>query len=62
MSKRATFHAAMVSLGLLFFLPGAMAAEKYPAHEIQLIIPNPPGGFRPFDNIFVSFLVDHKNR
>src|SRR3989304_5232537 len=32
-------------LAFLAFLPGALAAEKYPAREIQLVIPNPPGGF-----------------
>lgn len=45
MSKRIFCYAVMVSLSLFCFLPGAMAAEKYPSHEIQLIIPNPPGGF-----------------
>jgi len=45
MSKRIFYYAVMASLSLFFFLPGGMAAEKYPSHEIQLIIPNPPGGF-----------------
>ena len=46
MRNRILFYAVMVSVSLFPLLPQAtMAAEKYPAHEIQLVIPNPAGGF-----------------
>ncbi len=46
MKKRGVFNYVMtVSVALLAFAAGALAAEKYPTREIQLIIPNPAGGF-----------------
>jgi len=59
MSKRICYYAVIVSLSLFFLVPGAMAAEKYPSHEIQLIIPNPPGGFV---DIAVRFMSDNLSK
>jgi tripartite-type tricarboxylate transporter receptor subunit TctC len=45
MGKRIFCYAVIASLSLFFCSPVVLAAEKYPSREIQLIIPNPPGGF-----------------
>ncbi len=43
MRKRTLCYFLMVAL-CFTFLSGALAAEKYPAKEIQLVMSNPPGG------------------
>lgn len=45
MNKRILSYSLTMSLLFLTFLYGALAAEKYPSREIQMVLVNPPGGF-----------------
>ncbi len=55
MNKNKLFNFVIPILFSLLFLSGASAAEKFPTKDIQVVIPNPPGGFI---DIAVRFMND----
>ncbi len=45
MFKKSICYSLLACLTLFALISGVSAAEKYPSREVQVVIPNPPGGF-----------------
>lgn len=54
--KKKLFYILITGFISLTLLSGALAAEKYPSKEIQLIVANPPGGF---NDISIRLMKDN---